>query len=185
MNRPQLGFDERTLRETVTDSSAVLSYIAWLEDRLAGEKDRGKQVSLHGEVAVYLRALGKLKRAQMKLELALKLIAQYGLGIKREAQQKIRLAHVFQWQRDFQRSDALYAECLQICRERGEARVYLPFALQHAGKNFFDQEKYLDALAYFTEALQIRKDSSAPADQIESTKTAIRQTEIRRLNKET
>ncbi|MGZ3775573.1 MAG: tetratricopeptide repeat protein [Pseudobdellovibrionaceae bacterium] len=150
-----------------------MSYIAQLKDSLKTSKDLAERVNLQGEIGVYLRSLDQFVEAEAFLQEALQLIKENGLGVRKEIQSKIRLAHVFQEAKQFKKSDSLFCETLKICQTDSKAAPLLHFALQHAGKNEFDQGNLLPALQYFEEALSIRLRDSAPSDQRDSTQTAI------------
>jgi hypothetical protein len=49
---------------------------------------------------------------------------------KYETQQKIRLAHVYQWKKDFIKSTKMFSDIIESCRKNPELNVYLSFALQ-------------------------------------------------------
>lgn len=164
--------DER-LRDIPCDPEGLKQYIGELTESLKSATEPKSQVKLLGEIGVHLRSLEKLEEAGFKLQEALKIIEKNQLGIKLEMQQKIRWAHVLQWQGLFEDSNQLFHDIISVCRNDSEARIYLDFALQHSGKNLFEQKKYAEALAQFEEALKLRKDRSAPSDQIESTRFAI------------
>ena len=134
-----------------------------------------------GEIGVYLRQLKQLDEAEEVLHKALLLIETHLLGVKFEVQQKIRLVHVYQWKKRFKDSNNLLLETIQKCRELPEVSGYLAFALQHMGKNLFDQNRFDEALTHFEEALQLRIEQNSPVNQIDSTKLAIQVT-IQRIN---
>nr|WP_295900874.1 hypothetical protein [uncultured Bdellovibrio sp.] len=175
MEKPQFKFDEN-LRSIPEDPEYLKLYIQNMESSLDSIHNPKQYVSIIGEMAVYLRILGDFQKAESALEKALKIIAEENLGIQREVQQKIRLAHVLQDKKEFNKSTPLFKELIKTCRENQEANKYLAFALQHSGKNLFDQLLYKDALAQFEEALTIRKTMNAPKDQIVSTELAIQRT---------
>ncbi len=179
MKLPNFGYDGQTLREVVQDAEGLRSYIADLETQLQQSKDPVKQASLLGEIGTYLRSLGDLDQAEQKLKSALALIETHALGSQRQAQQMIRLAHVYQWKKDFAQSNALFEQVISLCQEDRYAKAYLDFALQHAGKNFFDQERWSEALVCFQKALELRIEKASPQDQIESTEKAIAETKRR------
>jgi len=164
------------LRFIPKDPMALKKYIDELKDRAKSTQDISEQVSLHGEIGVYLRSLGLFEEAQAVLQNVIKVIEKNKLGVRKEIQNKIRLAHVFQEAKQFQQSNHLFSEVIKTCRSIEEAFPLLHFALQHAGKNEFDQEKYATALENFEEALSLRLSVEAPLDQIESTQAAIART---------
>jgi tetratricopeptide (TPR) repeat protein len=170
-------FDEN-LRERPSDPVGLREYTKELVQALEGESDPKKRVSLLGELGVHLRSLEDLDDAEKSLLEALQIIKENNLGIGREVQQKIRLAHVYQWKKSFKISDALFTEVIEVCRANSEVSRYLAFALQHSGKNQFDQGKLREALSLFEEALVIRMKENAPEDQLESTKLAVRRTKV-------
>ena len=149
-------FDEN-LREVPEDADAFKAHIKSLEHSLKSETDPKQQIRLLGETGTYLRILSELDKAEELLVKALKIISDHKMGLRLEVQQKIRLAHVLQWKKDFKQSDQIFLETLQICRTHADVESYLPFALQHMGKNYFDQNRLMEALRCFEEALKIRK----------------------------
>lgn len=170
-------FDEN-LRDNPKDPDGLRHYCLELEQTLKLTTDPLKRTRLLGELGVHLRTLGELDQAEKSLRDALKIIQENNLGINWEVQQKIRLAHVLQWKRSFNASDSLFSDILTTCRSKIDAALYLDFALQHAGKNFFDQNRLREALACFEEAMSIRLKRQAPQDQIESTDLAIKRTKL-------
>lgn len=175
--RLKCTFDEN-LRDVPCDPIGLQQYTDELSSSLSSAIELKKRVSILGEIGVHLRILGDLDGAEKRLLEALEIIKDNQLGIDQEIQQKIRLAHILQWKKDFDQSNLLFDEVLFICRFNKTARDYLDFALQHAGKNFFDQGKYKEALLFFEEAMDLRKHRQAPGDQIESTSLAIKRTKV-------
>lgn len=173
--RLEKSFDEN-LRDIPLDPIGLRSFIGELRQALVKTNEPKKRVSFLGQIGVHLRSLGDLEEAQKYLLEALEIIRENELGIRLEVQQKIRLAHVLQWMRDFKQSDDLFRQIVAVCRSNDEARVYLDFALQHAGKNFFDQHRFDEALILFEEAMQLRVKRKAPQDQIDSAALAIKKT---------
>lgn len=171
-------FDEN-LRDIPTHPEHLKEYIEKLNLDIKSKDSPKDQVRIMGDIGVYLRQLMQLNEAEQVLSKALTLIETHSLGIKFEVQQKIRLAHVYQWQKRFAESSKLFSEVIQYCRNNTDLSGYLAFALQHAGKDLFDQGKLADALLYFEEALQIRVQNNVPKDQIESTELAVQVTKDR------
>lgn len=165
-----------SLRYIPKDPVTLRKHIEELKDRVKNAQDISEYVRLQGEIGVYLRSLDLFEEAQTVLQHVIDIIAKNKLGLRKEIQNKIRLAHVFQEAKKFQQSNLLFSEVVQTCRSIEEASPLLHFALQHAGKNEFDQGKYAEALENFEEALSLRQAQSAPSDQIQSTQAAIART---------
>jgi tetratricopeptide (TPR) repeat protein len=169
--------EDENLRNTPVDPAGLRRYVIELLGSLpSAGKNHGKRVSILGEAGVHLRCLGELKEAEQVLREALRIAVDEQLGIRREVQQKIRLAHVLQDQKKFAQSNALFEEIISVCRTDDEASVYLHFALQHSGKNQFEQNNFSEALALFEEAMELRLKQDAPEDQIRSTQRALART---------
>lgn len=175
-NYPVFLIDEETLREVVQNSEEFNQYIENLRRKMKSVHEPSKKATLLGDIGACLRIAGRLDDAETCLLQALALIETHELGLKLEMQQKIRLAHIYQWQKNFSGSEDLFDEVVETCRQQKEADFYLPFALQHAGKNFFDQHKYRKALSCFEEALKLRTERASPDDQVESAQKALRAT---------
>jgi tetratricopeptide (TPR) repeat protein len=172
---PEFYFDEN-LREVCKDPETLKIYAQELKDSLKTATEPKRQVALAGELAVRLRSLYQLDEAEEFGRIALNLVIENNLGVAFEIQQKIRLAHVLQWQERFSESNALFAETIELSRNNEKGKGFLAFALQHSAKNFFDQHRYREALELFNEALNLRIQEHAPEDQIESTKLSIART---------
>ncbi len=168
--------EDENLRNIPVDPIGMRKYVIEKLGSLSSVKDHGKRVSILGEAGVHLRVLGDLKEAEDVLREALRIVNDEQLGIRREIQQKLRLAHVLQYKQQFKRSNALFDEAIAVCRTNEEAGFYLHFALQHAGKNLFDQNRFTEALELFEEAMEIRLKNDASADLIKSTAMAIART---------
>ncbi len=84
----------------------------------------------------------------------------------------IRLAHVYQWQKDYRSSEELFKEVITSCQRNSDLASYLDFAYQHAGKCKFDQQQYEAARYYFEQALSLRV-RKADQSLIDSTQLAI------------
>jgi tetratricopeptide (TPR) repeat protein len=168
--------EDENLRSIPVDPNGLRKYIIELLSMLYSVRNHGKRVRILGEAGVHLRCLGDLKEAEQVLREALRIVNDKQLGVRREAQQKIRLAHVLQYQKQFKASNALFAEIISICRTNEEASDLLHFALQHAGKNLFDQNQFSEALELFEEAMELRLKNDATEDQIKSTARAIART---------
>ena len=134
--------------------------------------ERSKNLGLAG---VFLRMLRKLEEAQMYLEEAIQILST-NPNHRQLCIQQIRLAHVYQWQKDFSRSNILFDQLL----ESEQKSELADFVWQHVGKNYFDQKRYKEALDSFQNALKLRQIKNSPKDQIESSENAISET-LKRL----
>lgn len=166
------------LRDVPCDPEGLKDYVFELNESLKNATDAKKRVSFLGEMGVHLRSLQDLESAKSKLLEALRIIHENQLGLKLEVQQKIRLAHVLQWQGLYDESNILFQKIISVCRTDESANSYLDFALQHSGKNLFEQKRYSEALTQFEEAMDLRIQRNAPVDQIESTQFALAKTKI-------
>lgn len=173
--KPEFVLTEN-LRFIPKDPRALKKYIDELKYQAKNTQDISERVSLQGEIGVCLRSLDLFEEAQAILQNVIEIIEKNNLGLRKVIQNKIRLAHVFQETKQFQQSNSLFSEVIQTCRSTDDASPLLHFALQHAGKNEFDQGKYAVALENFEEALSLRLSIAAPLDQVESTQAAIART---------
>lgn len=174
MKRPEFYLDEN-LRFRPGDLAHLNEYIQYQHEQLKALHDPKELVRVMGELGVNLRSADRFEEAESYLKKALEIVKEKNLGAAFEVQQKIRLAHVFQEQKRFSESNQLFQECLDLCLAENLDHYY-PFALQHQGKNMFDQKRYAEALKYFEEALSLRRRGNVPQDQIESSLRAIERT---------
>lgn len=170
---------DEELHEVATNPVELREHVRHLEASLVDTMFPAVKVALLGELGVWYRILADLEKAEMFLREALRLVSEHGLDARFGIQQRIRLGTVLQWQRRFNQSNLLFSELLEECSGLPDGELYLAFALQHAGKNFFDQARYQDALDCFESAHEIRLALKAPADQIESTEFALTRTRAR------
>lgn len=174
MKKPEFYLDIN-LRFRPQDLAHLNEYIQFQHDHLKTLHEPRELVRAMGELGVNLRSADRFDEAELILKKALEIIAEKNLGAASELQQKIRLAHVYQEQKNFTESNQLFQECLELS-QREDLKYYEPFALQHQGKNLFDQKRYAEALKHFEKALKLRFETKAPQDQIDSTKQAIERT---------
>lgn len=174
MKKPEFYLD-LNLRFRPEDLAHLNQYIQFLHDGLRALDDPKEVVRAMGELGVNLRSADRFDEAEVMLKKALEIVAEKKLGISQEVQQKLRLAHVYQEQERFSESNGLFQECLDLC-EKEHLDHFYPFALQHHGKNLFDQKRYGEALDFFERALALRIQNKVPQDQIESTRRAVERT---------
>ncbi|CAG7844236.1 hypothetical protein USB125703_00462 [Pseudoclavibacter triregionum] len=158
-----LGYDPDTLRERIDVAAA--------EARLGQIQHLRSLAALNERVAL-LRMLGRLDEAFDDAQAAYR--QSRFTGSREDAlAARIRRAVVQQYQG---KTDVALRE-LDGCVDEARTHEWLSlaaFALQHRGKTRYDRGELEPALADFEEALKLRTDSEAPADQIESSKFAIR-----------
>lgn len=94
------------------------------------------------QIGVAARMLGELELAERALTKAFE--------IRPSTAARLRLAHVFQWQRRFAEAHAEY----ERCHETGEIH---DFVHQHWGKCYFDEGRYVEAREHFRRALELRE----------------------------
>ena len=164
-------FDDQ-LRDVPNAPGEMAQAVAWLQDQLAhADLPPRRRMQMAGQLGVYARMLGDFPAAHAALDEALGLADSLNDAGARLANE-IRLAHVYQWERDFAASDARFAAVLaRVAADPALAR-YRDFACQHAGKNCFDQGRYAEARDFFQAALAIRMDQGDPA-LIHSTQLAL------------
>lgn len=170
-------FDEN-LREVPNDPAGMARAAMACEARLADESDSGERLRTLGLLGGHLRLLGRLEEAEARLDQATALARELG-DEGALLTNGIRLAHVWQWQRRFAEADALFAAVVARCEDQADHQGLLAFALQHAGKSLFDQERYVEAEACFAQALAIRR-RSGDTELIASSQFALDTTRARR-----
>jgi tetratricopeptide (TPR) repeat protein len=160
---------DSNLQECLENFEDVNKHIRILLATLDSTANLAERAKILGEVGVFLRMLRRLDEAQKYLEDAISLLESVDKNGLNAMTQKIRLAHVFQWQRKFALSNQLFSDLIS---DANNDKI-LDFIWQHAGKNYFDQKRYGEAVEAFHKALRIRIDRKAPIDQIESSKLSI------------
>ena len=166
-------FDDR-LRDVPDEPEAVRLALSWLRSQLTQTNDTHQQVQILGLIGAHARQLMELYAAQAALQRAIDLSNKIG-DLRLKTANTIRLAHVYQWQENFKKSERYYNAVIDSCQSKAEIASYLDFAYQHAGKCKFDQKQYAAAQTYFQKALliRLRKDER---DLINSTRQAIERT---------
>jgi tetratricopeptide (TPR) repeat protein len=183
INTVQLPFDvsfhfNEELREIPNAPSemrrAIQFFQAQLDDR---DTDIYQQIRLYGIIGVCARILGEFSLAHTALKSA--------IALSEEVQEErlktineLRLAHVYQWQRQFEVSDRRFAKVLVHCARNPVLEPYLDFAYHHAGISKFDQAQYAKAQWCFEQALAIRR-RKGDCTLIKSTRFALEITQQR------
>lgn len=170
------SFDEN-LREVFNSSEDVKSYINDQLKKLSNINEPTERAKILGILGVYSRILYDLESANEYLSEAMNLIDQHNLDLKLWLVNGIRLAHVYQWMREFEIAEEMFQGIEEVCELKEEVSGYLHFTYQHMGKFHFDLKEYDIALEYFEDALEIRN-RLGDKSLIESTKYAISITRI-------
>ncbi len=164
-------FDDN-LQEVATNPSDMELYVHEQKIALSTAQNPVDRVKILGEIGVYLRILRQLSEAQDYLLKSLEIIARHNLEPHFKIGQQIRLAHVYQWQCQFELSNSMFDELLRISKSTDLGYLH-DFIWQHAGKNYFDQLKWKEAHDCFQKALKLRELRHAPVEQIQSSLLSI------------
>jgi tetratricopeptide (TPR) repeat protein len=160
------------LREIPNNPEQMRHAVSFLREQLRESgmtpAERARTLGLLGSLC---RMLGDYDDAGIWLTEALSLSEECG-NIGAAVTNRIRLAHLAQWRGDFEESTSAFTELTVICRSTPELLSRLDFALQHAGKNLFDQGRHQEALPLFEEALALRE-RKGDAELIASTRYAL------------
>ncbi|MDG0817071.1 hypothetical protein [Bdellovibrio svalbardensis] len=172
-------FDDN-LQEVATNPGDMERYVHEQKIALSTAQNPLDRVKILGEIGVYLRILRQLSEAQDYLLKSLEIIARHQMELHLKVGQQIRLAHVYQWQGQFELSNSMFEELLRLSKTTDLGYLH-DFIWQHAGKNHFDQLNWKKAHDCFQKALKLRELRKAPAEQIESSLQSIRAT-LQRMN---
>ena len=172
-------FDLTTLRDVPDDPAAMEGAIRYLEERLPilDNLSIAQQITTLSRLGSYCRILNRLDEAQTYLEKAVA-ISQRENYPTTTLINRIRLAHVHQWQRRFDLSDPIFQDCITLCEIDPTLQPYLDFAYQHYGKSLFDQAHYAEAVSFFQAALDIRL-HKGDKELIGSTELALKTTQAK------
>lgn len=156
---------DQNLRDVPVDLSSWIQSIEEL-------KNQPESIDTLAIVGVKLRTVEKLDEAIGYLQKALNLSREQKL-ITKIFQNLIRLAHAYQWKKDFDQSLVLFSEA-RLMMNINEIHPQLVASYhQHFGKFYFDQKCFLLALCEFELAKKIKIDVNSPQNQLESTQFAI------------
>lgn len=148
-------FDEH-LRDVPNNCEEMRLAVNWLISQQENSQDILKKQQLSGLIGVYSRMLGDLNTALDYLQQSLALSEQLQDECSKTVT-RIRLAHVYQWQKQYTLCDRLLTAEIHRCQTQPILKPYLDFAYQHAGKSKYEQGDYQTAYQYFLQALAIRK----------------------------
>jgi tetratricopeptide (TPR) repeat protein len=166
-------FDEH-LRDVPNNADQMRLAVNWLICQQKNSLDVPVQQQLLGLIGVYSRMLGDLNSAHDYLQQSLALSEQLE-DERSKTVTRIRLAHVYQWQKQYNLCDRLLVEEIYRCQTQPILKPYLDFAYQHAGKSKYEQGDYQTAYQYFLQALIIRQ-QKGNAELLDSTHLALEKT---------
>ena len=180
MNLDEIPFDLTTnfdanLHEIPENPKEMKRAVLYLKEKWGDCKEIDLKIKLSGFIGSFSRILRDFSTAHYYLNEAIELSSQYGMNQSLLVNQ-IRQAHIFQWEKKFSESNALFEKTLEESKKSHSS--FLDFVYQHAGKNFFDQGRYSEALTFFQEALSLRENKKNK-ELLDSTYLAIRETQSR------
>jgi len=148
----QWSTDPDTLRELANDADRLREVRDLLTAKLEAHADNPARARLLSLRAVVSRILGDQQKALADGKLALAHAEATG-ELRRIAITQARLAHVLQWQGDYEEADRLFALANSTeLPDRLRATMH-----QHAGRSAYDQGRYMEACNHFEKALELRK----------------------------
>lgn len=117
--------------------------------------DVRQQIFLAGLIGGYARMLHNFSTAEQTFATALKLCDLLE-DERLKTANLIRLAHLHQWQHQYDLSESLLERVIVKCSSSPQLELYLDFAYQHLGKCKFDRAEYEAAQNYFNKAIKLR-----------------------------
>ena len=174
---PSFHFDQN-LRDIPDDITEWELFFDKLKEKLKNESHESRRLELLENLGMTARTLIKLDQAESYLLKAVSLSSTYPLH-GRLVQNLIRLAHVYQWKKEFEKSQLLFDQARSIIIDRPVSDMLTAAFHQHLGKHFFDQGLFEKAQSEFGLALSIRLKISAPKDQLESSRGSLTETHRR------
>jgi len=177
---PTYHFDEN-LREIPDDLDKWKISAVVLQETLEITDAPYENLVLLENLGFVLRVLGRLDEAEAMLKEALSLSSDHPNPL-RSLQNMMRLAHVYQWKKDFKKANGIFSDVKKMLKGSGVSDGILSTFHLHFGKLLFDQEKFKEAESHFKMALEIRETIKAPQDQVSSSRFALEQARKRTEN---
>ncbi len=174
LDLPEVRFDEN-LHEVAINESEFVKFITVNSENYQNAKSKLLRRHYSEHLGIACRIINKLDDAEMHLKLAVALSIDDSTPniISKKIQNLIRLAHVYQWKKQFQTAKVYFDLVKTLLNENDISLILKASYHQHVGKFYFDQELYGLAVVEFESAKNIRVSKNAPRDQIESTKFAL------------
>jgi tetratricopeptide (TPR) repeat protein len=166
------------LREVPEDSEQMRKGLDWLQDKIVelAPEDTKKSAVLLSMIGGYARIMGDLDLSEKCYHDAIKAFEELK-ATEQVFAAKLRLAVTYQFQKKYSKSTEIFEKAIKIMRSSKSPAVrnYLDFALQHFGKQKFEQGFYAEAMDLFMEALEQRI-VKGDLELISSTELAINKT---------
>jgi uncharacterized cupin superfamily protein/ribosomal protein S18 acetylase RimI-like enzyme len=173
IQRPSSHFNQ-DLKDVPDSLEEWTAFVADLKAQLKEENHSAKKLMLFEHIGMAARTLLRFDEAEFYLKKALAL--SYGHpSHSRLVQNLIRLAHAYQWKKEFDKSQILFDQAKSVIDEKSISEGLQAAYHQHLGKLYFDQKYYGKAQAEFSVALSTRERIAAPRDQIESSKESLKE----------
>lgn len=151
-------FDDE-LREVPHSLSDMCDAINYIKEQTQSDQQNQEELGRqYGMLGVYSRIVGNYMDSITYLTSAISMHSTMN-NAKQVWINKLRLAHTYQWMRDFHTSNRMFDDLLEHTISSDQHFDLLDFLYQHYGKNQYDQYKYESALAWFEKALKIRTKS--------------------------
>src|SRR3989344_377211 len=161
---PPYKFDS-SLNDYPVDNEEWSAFIMNLLEKLRITSDIQKNLVIYEYLGMALRTARRFDEAELYLSKALALSE----SPSKKIQNLIRLAHVYQWEKEFSKAKALFDQARYLINENDISEKLKSAYHQHLGKFYFDQGSMGLAVTEFELALNIRTTIKAAQDQIEST----------------
>lgn len=164
------------LKEIPTEPKELEEFIKINQEQLKSVTNLNEKRHYYENLSFAYRITNQLDFAETYLKKALALSIN---NINHQIQNSIRLAHVYQWQREFKKSMALFDQAKALINEHDAPKQLFASYYQHLGKFYFDQKFYGLAACQFEAALKIRTDLNVSLELIESTRSALNESRLR------
>jgi tetratricopeptide (TPR) repeat protein len=171
---PPYQFDA-SLKEYPLNRTGWDAFIIDLFKQTRSPLEPQNKLEIYESLGVALRIAGRLDEAESYLQKALDLSE----NTSNKIQNLIRLAHVYQWKKEFTKSQNLFNQTRTLINENDISENLKASYHQNLGKFYFDQAYMGLAVTEFELALNIRRSIKAPQDQIESTLLALNESKKR------
>ncbi|NUR26044.1 MAG: tetratricopeptide repeat protein [Catenulispora sp.] len=142
--------DPETLRETVSDPSALTTRLTALSTR-----DLDEDPDARAEYATLLRIAGRLDDAVLEAELTLA-AADLSGDLHRMVRAQLLVGHARQWRGEWTQADTMFHRAEKLALYLNDDAL-VAAAAHHSGRSFYDQGKHVEAALRFRLALEINQ----------------------------